>query len=64
MGEDNKLIYGLLEEIRELLEGNEKGDGSFRFDPLRVKIALEYVKSTLEREVEAYRQMERDKNGQ
>ena len=56
MGEDKKMIYGLLEEIRELVAGSEKEDGTFRFDPLRVRIALEFTKSTIEKSLAEYQQ--------
>ena len=49
MGEDKKMIYGLLDEIHELVTRSEKEDGTFLFDPLRVRIALEFAKSTIEK---------------
>jgi len=54
MGEDKKTIYGLLEEIRELVAGSEREDGTFQFDPLRVRIALEFAKSTIEKSQAEY----------
>lgn len=59
MSEDKKIICGLLEDIRELIAKNEKEDGTFLFDALRARIALEFTKSTLEKSVEAYRQQSR-----
>ena len=57
MGEDKKIIYGLLEDIQKLITGNENEDGTFRFDPLRVRIALEFTKSAVEKSLAAYQQM-------
>ena len=54
MGEDKKMIYGLLEEIHELVTRSEKEDGTFLFDPLRVRIALEFAKSTIEKSQAEY----------
>ena len=56
MGEDRKMIYGLLDEIRELVAGSENEDGTFRFDPLRVRIALEFTKSTIEKSQAEFQQ--------
>lgn len=54
MGEDKKMIYGLLDEIRELIAGNENEDGTFRFDALRIRIALEFAKTSLEKSIAAH----------
>ncbi len=57
MGEDKKMIYGLMDEIRKLVARSENEDGTFRFDPLRVRIALEFAKSTIEKSQAEYQQM-------
>ena len=56
MGEDKKMIYELLDEIHELVTRSEKEDGTFLFDPLRVRIALEFAKSTIEKSQAEYQQ--------
>ena len=37
-------IYELIDEITRLVKNNERADGSFRFDPVRAVVALEFVK--------------------
>lgn len=51
MSEDKKIIYGLLDDLRRLVIGNENEDETFRFDAMRVRIALEYAKTTLEKSI-------------
>ena len=46
-------IYDLLEEIQTMIKENELQDGSFRFDPLRARIALEFVKLEIQKSIEA-----------
>ena len=46
-------IYDLLEEIQTLIKENELQDGSFRFDPLRARIALEFVKLEIQKSIES-----------
>lgn len=54
METNRERIYGLVEDIRETIINNEKEDGSFRFDALRIQIALEFVKLELEKSIEAH----------
>lgn len=54
METNRERIYGLVEDIRETIINNEKEDGSFRFDTLRIQIALEFVKLELEKSIEAH----------
>ena len=46
-------IYELIDEITWLVKNNERADGSFRFDPVRAVIALEFVKMELEKSIAA-----------
>ncbi len=55
METDRETIYKLMNEIRETVKANENTDGSFRFDSLRLRIALEFVQLELEKSIEAYR---------
>lgn len=54
MEADRERIYRLMDEIRETVTVNENADGSFRFDALRIRIALEFVQLELEKSIEAY----------
>ncbi len=49
---DKEKIYALLNEIKALIEGNEKEDGTFRFDSVRAMIALDFAKTEIMRSVE------------
>ena len=40
---EREKIYALLDEIRTLVEENEQEDGTFRFDPVRALIALDFA---------------------
>ena len=42
---EREKIYTLLDEIRALVEENELEDGTFRFDPVRALIALDFAKT-------------------
>lgn len=44
-------ICALIEEIQRLVRDNMGPDGSCKFDPVRVKIALEFVKTEIEKSV-------------
>ncbi|MEY8389822.1 hypothetical protein AALA98_00395 [Lachnospiraceae bacterium 45-W7] len=44
---EREKIYDLLDEIRTLIEENEKEDGSFQFDPVRALIALDFAKTEI-----------------
>ena len=46
-------IYELIDEITRLVKNNERADGSFRFDPVRAVVALEFVKMELEKSIAA-----------
>ena len=54
MESDRSMIYRLMSEIQETIESNEEEDGTFRFDALRIRIALEFVKLELEKSIEAH----------
>lgn len=45
-------IHALLDEISNLIEENEKEDGTFGFDPVRVMIALDFAKTEIAKAVE------------
>lgn len=49
---DKEKIYALLNEIKALIEGNEKEDGTFHFDSVRAMIALDFAKTEIMRSVE------------
>lgn len=53
MDSHKERLYGLLNEIRCLIEQNETEDGTFRFDPLKAIIALDFVKTELEKSIAA-----------
>ena len=44
---EREKIYALLDEIRTLVEENEKEDETFRFDPVRALIALDFAKTEI-----------------
>ena len=45
-------IYTLLDEIRTLVEENELEEGTFRFDPVRALIALDFAKTEIARSID------------
>lgn len=49
---DKEKVYALLNEIKTLIEENEKEDGTFRFDSVRAMIALDFAKTEIMRSVE------------
>lgn len=49
---EHEKIYALLDEIRTLIEENEKEDGTFRFDVVRVLTALDFTKTEISRTVD------------
>lgn len=49
---EREKIYTLLDEIRTLVEENEREDGTFRFDPVRVLIALDFAKTEIARTID------------
>lgn len=53
MESDRSMIYRLMKEIQETIEANENEDGSFSFDAMRIRIALEFVKLELEKSIDA-----------
>lgn len=55
MDSERNMIYSLMSEVRETVESNENEDGTFRFDALRIRIALEFVKFELEKSIEAHK---------
>ena len=50
---EREKIYALLDEIRTLVEENEKKDGTFRFDSVRALIALDFAKTEIERTIDS-----------
>ncbi|MDO4286388.1 MAG: hypothetical protein Q4C40_01525 [Eubacteriales bacterium] len=54
MGTDKEKLYICLKELRELIDRNENEDGTYRFDVLRVQVALEFAKTEIEKSVEKY----------
>ena len=52
MKADKERLNGLLEEIRELIEENEKEDGTFRFDLVRAVVALDFAKTEIEKTIQ------------
>jgi hypothetical protein len=50
---EREKIYALLDEIRTLIEENEKEDGTFRFDPVRALIALDFAKTEIARTIDS-----------
>ena len=49
---EREKIYALLDEIRTLLKENEQEDGTFRFDPVRALIALDFAKTEIARTID------------
>lgn len=49
---EREQIYSLLNEIRSLIEENEKEDGSFCFDPVRALVALDFAKTEIAKTIE------------
>lgn len=45
-------LTALTEEIQRLVRENIQPDGSCKFDPVRVKIALEFVKTEIQKSVD------------
>lgn len=50
---EREKIYALLDEIRTLIEENEKEDGTFRFDPVKALIALDFAKTEIARTIDS-----------
>lgn len=50
---EREKIYSLVDEIRTLIEENEKEDGTFRFDPIRAMIALDFAKTEIAKTIDA-----------
>ena len=46
---DRDRLLGLLDEIHSLVEENGNADGTLRFDTLRAIIALDFVKTEIEK---------------
>ena len=53
MTEVNELL-ALLQEIRDLIDRNQKPDGTVCFDVLRGRIALEFARAEIQKSVRAY----------
>ena len=51
MPSDRETIYGLLNSLQNLIKENEREDGSFRFDSLRVIVALDFAKNEIEKSI-------------
>ncbi len=47
MNKEKEKLYRILDEIRELIINNEKSDGTFRFDTVRILTALDFVKTEI-----------------
>ena len=54
MEQERDKIYRLIDEIGTTVAANENENGTFRFDALRIRIALEFVQLELEKSIEAY----------
>lgn len=50
---EREKIYALLDEIKTLVEENEKEDGTFRFDSVRALIALDFAKMEIARTIDS-----------
>ena len=50
---EREKIYSLVDEIRTLIEENDKEDGTFRFDPIRAMIALDFAKTEIAKTIDA-----------
>lgn len=48
---DGKRLKSLLKEIEALVEENENADGTFRFDVVKAVVALDFVKTEIEKTV-------------
>ena len=48
MEKEKEVLYQYLREIRELIDKNEKEDGTYAFDAKRVEVALDFVKRDIE----------------
>ena len=48
MKADKETLLALMEKIKTLIAENEREDGSYRFDLLRVVVALDFVRSEIE----------------
>lgn len=46
---DKERLYELLAQIYHLIKENENEDGTFRFNVLRVVIALDFAKTEIEK---------------
>ena len=51
MKADREKLNTLLEEIRILIETNEKEDGTYRFDIVRAVVALDFAKTEIEKTI-------------
>lgn len=51
MSSNKETIYGLLNEIEALIRNNETEEGTFRFDDVRVMVALDFAKTEIEKAV-------------
>ena len=48
MEADRETLHALMKNIETLITENEREDGSYRFDLLRVVVALDFVRSEIE----------------
>lgn len=51
MEADKEMLNRLLNEIQELIKENENEDGTYRFDLLKVVIALDFAKTEIEKAI-------------
>lgn len=49
MGSNKDRIYELLDSIQALIKNNEAEDGTFYFDEVRIMVALDFVKTEIEK---------------
>ena len=51
MNEERKILAELMAEIEDLIEQNENPDGTFNFDYLRARVALEFAKTEIAKSI-------------
>ncbi len=51
MNEQKEKFYCKLGKIKELIDANEIPDKTYRFDTLRVEVALEFTKAEIEKTI-------------
>ena len=51
MKTDKEELFEMINAITELINNNENADGTFKFDVLRAKIALDFTKTEIEKTI-------------